>query len=169
MTSKRLSVQEVALFALLGALMYALKMSMAVLPNIEPVSLLVIVYTLVFGRRALWPVFIYVLLEFLTWGVALWTINYLYIWVLLHLLTGLLRPMDAPLGWAVLSGAFGLCFGLLCAPVYWFAGGWAYALSWWLSGIPYDLLHCAGNFCMTLLLYKPCRRALQKLKDRAAL
>ena len=60
----------------------------------------------------------------------------------------------------------GLFFGLLCAPVQFFIGGWAYAVSWWISGIPFDLSHCAGNFAMALLLYRPCRRVLEELVKR---
>ena len=161
-----LPVRELVLYALLGTVMFALKMAMAGLPNIEPVSLLVIVYTLTFGRRAFWPIALYVMLEFFAWGVNLWTINYLYVWGILALLTSLFRAMDSVLGWAVLSGAFGLCFGLLCAPVYWVTGGWTFALSWWVSGIPYDLLHGIGNFFVALALFKPCRRVLDQLCEQ---
>ena len=74
--------------------------------------------------------------------------------------------MESPLGWALLSAGFGLAFGLLCAPVSLFMGGWAYAVSWWISGIPFDLMHCAGNFVMALLLFKPLRLLLEKLYSR---
>ena len=43
-------------------------------------------------------------------------------------------------------------------------GGWGFALTWWVSGIPYDLLHGVGNFFVTLALFKPCHRVLQLLK-----
>lgn len=166
MTSKRLSLRELVLYAILGAVMYGGKMALSFLPNIEPVSLLVIVYTLAFGRKALWPIYVYIALELVTWGISAWSVNYLYVWLILFLLTRTLRHMESPLSWAVLSGSFGLCFGLLCAPVYGFIGGWGYAVSWWLSGIPYDLLHCAGNFAITLLLYKPCVQVLRELNTR---
>jgi len=165
MGSKTLSARELVLYALLGAVMYAGKMALAFLPNIEPVSLLIILYTLAFGRKALWPLYLYVALEWVTWGVSAWSLNYLYVWLILYALTRLCRNMTAPLHWAVLAGGFGLCFGLLCAPVYAFIGGWGYALSWWISGIPYDLLHCAGNFAITLALFRPCLNILQKLSS----
>ena len=81
----------------------------------------------------------------------------------LVLLAMVFRRMESPLGWAVLSGAFGLSFGALCALVYWVSGGWAFALSWWVSGIPFDLLHCAGNFAMALVLFRPCKNVLTRL------
>lgn len=155
---------ELILLALLGALMFGAKMAMAALANIEPVSILVIVYTVVFGRKALWAVYIYVMLEILLWGLGLWNVNYLYVWLILHLICLLLRKMDSPLGWAVVSGAFGLGFGLLCAPVYCITGGWAFGLSWWISGIPFDAVHCVANFAIALALWRPLTRGLSRLK-----
>ena len=151
------------MLALLSALLFGAKTAMAPLPNIEPVSLLIIVYTAVLGLRALIPVYIYVLLEIVTWGFGYWSACYLYVWAVLALAAWLLRRMESPLGWAALSGGFGLCFGALCALTYWAAGGWAFALSWWISGIPFDLLHGAGNFVLALVLFKPCKAVLSRL------
>ncbi|MDE7262268.1 MAG: hypothetical protein K2N78_09465 [Oscillospiraceae bacterium] len=163
MGKQAFSARETAVMGLLSALLFGAKMVMAPLPNIEPVSLLVIVYTVVLGLRALIPVYVYVLLEITTWGLGYWSIYYLYVWAVLALAALLLRKMQSPLGWAALSGAFGLCFGALCALSYWVAGGWAFALSWWVSGIPFDLLHGAGNFALALFLFKPCRTVLSRL------
>ena len=71
--------------------------------------------------------------------------------------------MTHPLGWALVSGVFGLLFGPLCALTHLVTGGPAFALSWWLSGIPYDLLHCVGNFVIALVLFVPLRKLLDKL------
>lgn len=157
------TAREIAILGLLSALLYGAKVVMAPLPNIEPVSLLVIVYTAVLGRKALIPVYIYVMLEIITWGFGYWSACYLYVWAVLAFAAWLLRKMESPLGWAAVSGAFGLCFGALCSIAYWVAGGWAFALSWWLSGIPFDLLHGAGNFVMALVLFKPCKTVLSRL------
>ena len=157
------TLREVALFGILGALTFGTKVAMSFLPNIEPVSLFVMLYAVVFGRKALYPIYLYVLLEILFYGIHLWNINYLYVWVILALGAWLMRKSENPLAWALLSGVFGLFFGALCAPVYLFSGGLAFAVSWWISGIPFDLLHCAGNFVMALLLFIPLRRLLEKL------
>lgn len=164
-----LSVKGIVVLSLLGAVMFTAKMAMAWLPNIEPVSLLVMVYTVVFGRRALYPIYIYVAMECLIWGVNFWSIAYLYVWALLALFAWLFRNMRSHIGWAVLSGGFGLCFGALNALVYLVAGGPAFALSWWIAGIPFDALHCAGNFVMALALFHPCRRVLVKLSRQVGL
>ena len=162
-TRGRNYVRDTAALGLLTALLLGSKMAMAWLPNIEPVSLLIIVYVAVLGLRALLPIYAYVLLEYALWGFGLWSACYLYVWLVLALAAYALRRMESPLGWAVLSGAFGLCFGGRCALTYLAVGGWALALSWWVQGIPFDALHCAGNFAMALVLFRPCKRALARL------
>ena len=106
-------------------------------------------------------------MEILIWGLGFWNLCYTYVWLVLVVLAMLFRKMESPLGWAVLSGAFGLSFGALCTLVYWVTGGWAFALSWWVSGIPFDLLHCAGNFAMALVLFRPCRQGRRPIGRRS--
>ena len=153
------------MFGVLGGLTFAAKLVMSPLPNIEPVSLLVMLFAVVYGRKALFPVYVYVFLELAVFGLGLWTAAYLYIWALLALTALLLHRMESALGWAILSGLFGLLFGALCAPVCLLTGGPAFALSWWLSGIPFDLAHCAGNFVLALLLFSPLRRLFARFSQ----
>jgi len=162
----RLSVREMILFGILGALTFALKLAMAGLPNIEPVSLTVMVYAAVFGLKALYPVYIYVVMEILYFGLGTWNICYLYVWPILAVAAWVLRSMQGSLGWAMLSGVFGMAFGALCGIVDIFIGGFAYAAAKWVSGIPFDLAHCVGNFLITLILFPPLRRLTEKLYAR---
>ena len=161
-SSDPISIRELVLFGVLGAMTFALKMAMAFLPNIEPVSLTILVYAAVFGWKALYPTYVYVVLEILYFGLGTWNICYLYIWAVLAGAAILLRGMRHPLGWAVVSGAFGLLFGALCGIVDIFIGGWSYAVAKWISGIPFDVAHCAGNFCIALVLFGPLRNLVEK-------
>ena len=162
----KLSIREITLFGMLAAMTFGAKWVMAPLPNIEPVSLMVLVFGAVFGWKALFPVGVYVAAEILFYGLGTWNINYLYIWAILAGAAIVLRQMEHPLGWAILSGAFGLLFGFFCAPVDMVIGGWSYAVAKWVSGIPFDLMHCAGNFVIALLLFKPLRTLTQTLYRR---
>ncbi len=154
------------LLAMLAALTFAMKVVMSYLPNIEPVSLMVLLMMVTFGWKGLAGVGVYVVMEILYYGLGQWNINYLYIWALLAVGAMLLRNMEHPLGWALLSGGFGLAFGILCAPVDIAIGGFGWAVSKWVSGIPFDIAHCAGNFIMALLLFKPLRQLMQRLYKR---
>ena len=162
----KLTIGEICLFGVVGALTFAAKYAMSALPNIEPVSLMVMLFAVTFGIKALFPLYLYVAMEILFFGLGLWNINYLYIWAILALAAYGLRKMEHPLGWAVLSGGFGLLFGALCAPVDAVIGGFSYAGAKWVSGIPFDLAHCIGNFVIALLLFVPMRKLLCKLYKR---
>lgn len=163
---KRLNIREVTLFAILGALTFALQVVMAPLPNIEPVSLLVMIYAAVFGWKCLYPVYIFVVMEILFYGISTWNIYYLYVWTVLAFAAILMRKTKQTFPWALLSAVFGLFFGALCGIVDVFIGGFGYAAAKWVSGIPFDLLHCGGNFAIALIMFKPLRSAMEKLHLR---
>lgn len=162
----KLKLREIALFGMLGALTFGAKVAMSGLPNIEPVSLMVMLMAVVFGWKALYPIYLYVLMEILLYGISLWNINYLYVWLILAVAAIFMRKLRNPLWWALLSGVFGMAFGLLCAPVYTVMGGWDYALRWWLAGIAFDVPHAIGNFVIALILFAPLRKLLEKLYRR---
>lgn len=159
----KITVKELALFSVLGALTFGAKYVMSFLPNIEPVSLMVMLFAVIFGRKCGYPIGLYVAMELLFYGIGLWNINYLYIWGVLAVAAYLLRNMRHPLGWAMLSGAFGLLFGALCGIVDVVIGGVPYAVAKWVSGIPFDIMHCAGNFVIALLLFQPMRELMERL------
>ena len=158
-----MTVRQITLFGILAALTFGAKVAMSALPNIEPVTLLLLVFGAVFGWKSLFIAYVYVLAEILFYGIGTWNINYLYIWVIPAALGWGLRKMKHPALWAVVSGLFGLLFGALCAPVDLCIGGLGYAVSKWISGIPFDAAHCAGNFVMALLLFTPLRNLTQRL------
>jgi len=165
-TQKRLKTKDLCLFAVLGALTFAAKFAMAGLPNMEPVSLFVMAFAVTFGKKAVYPIGIYILLEYLFYGLHLWSINYLYIWFILAFAAWKLRGMEERFGWGVLSGFFGLLFGFFCVPVMIAVGGVSYAFAWWASGIPFDLAHAASNFALAFVLFLPLRRLLERLYHR---
>jgi energy-coupling factor transport system substrate-specific component len=160
---KTLTVREVTLFGVLAAMTFGAKFVMSYLPNIEPVTLLLLVFGASFGWRSLFIVYVYVLAEILFYGLGTWNINYLYIWVIPAMAGWLLRRWKNPVIWAVIAGLFGLLFGVLCAPVDLCIGGMGYAISKWISGIPFDAAHCAGNFVLTLVLFVPLRKLIHRL------
>ena len=168
---RNFSARDLALYSLLGATLFAAKTAMAALPNIEPVSLLVILLAVSFGWKAMSAVVLFIGLEFCLWGVGPWSLCYLYAWPLLALITYFFRKTDSAFFWAIVSGAFGLLFGLLCSFPYFFigaasggmSGGLRAMFAWWIAGIPYDLLHGAGNFALMLALYRPVSSLLRRI------
>ena len=166
MRNSKINLREWILFGILGALVFAMKFVMAALPNIEPVTLCLVIFGAVFGYKALYPAYVYVALEIFCFGLGTWNICYLYVWLIPVALGTFLREIKQPLAWALITGVFGLVFGALCGIADIFVGGFGYAVTKWVSGIPFDIAHCAGNFCMALALYKPLRQLLERLYRR---
>jgi energy-coupling factor transport system substrate-specific component len=162
-TKQKLTTREIAVMGLMIAVLEASVHAMSALPNIEPVTLLLMLYTLFLGKKVIYVLAAYLLLEGCFYGFGLWWIMYLYVWPLLTFLTYLLRRQRSVWVFAILSGLFGLFFGALCSIPYFFIGGISGGFAWWVSGIPFDLIHCASNFLLCLFLFSPLRKCLTRL------
>lgn len=157
----KLSAREMSLLALMGALMFVMQLAMASLRNVHITAVLIILTAVFFGWRVMYAVFVFVLLEGLTWGFGLWVISYMYLWPILAAVAVLLRRNDSALVWAIVAAVHGLFFGLGCSIPYLFIGGWSMAFSYFVSGLLFDIRHCIGNFVLTLVLYRPLKRAME--------
>lgn len=149
----------------------AVQVGLAFLPNIELVSLLILVFTRIFGKKTLYIISIFILLEGFLFGFGIWWMNYLYVWFILYFLASFFgRKEDTVLKTALLSGFYGLSFGALCTIPYFFfinyhstQSGFQNALAYWISGIPFDITHGIGNFVLALFLYRPLMFTLKHL------
>lgn len=157
-----LNTKEIALMGILSALLIIGQVALGFLPNIEVVTLLVIAYTLVFGKKVFFIIYIFVLVEGLIYGFGLWWINYLYVWSVQAAVTLFFRKQKSVLFWSILSGFFGITFGALCALPYFAIGGPQAAFAYWISGLAYDISHCIGNVVVCLVLFKPVLSILKR-------
>lgn len=162
------SLREMILLAMIAAMMVATQVALASLPNIHLVAVFVILAAMLFGWKALWSVYIFVGLEGLIYGFSMWFVNYLYVWTVLAVIAVLCRRNRSPVFWAAVSGIFGLGFGALCSIPYFFVGGWAAGFSFWVAGIPFDLIHCVANTVLCAVLLMPLWRLCTKLLERSA-
>ena len=155
---------SICLMAMMGVLMVVSKEVLAFLPNVEILTLLIILFTLVFRKLVIGALSVFLLLEGLLYGFGLWWIMYLYIWPLLALLTWLFRWMKRAWQWAIFAGLYGLAFGALCSLVYWSMWSFPAILGWIAAGLPFDCNHATFNFLLCLLLYRPLRTGLEQLQ-----
>ncbi len=159
----RLTAREIAELSLICALMVAGKESLRVIPNVHPVTLLLLLATILYGAKALYPAFGFALLEIALYGAGIWNLMYLYVWPLAVLAALPFRKETSRALWAAIAGLHGLIFGALCAIPYFFIGGWRMAVSWWISGIPYDVIHCVSNAVLAFVLLPPLRKLVERL------
>lgn len=161
-----------AVFAMLGALMYASKIIMEVAPNVHLLGVFTIAFTVVYRKKALYPIYTYVLLNGIFCGFATWWIPYLYLWTVLWgaamLLPKRIPAKVRPLVYMLLCAAHGFLFGTLYAPAQALLYGLSFRgmIAWIVAGLPWDFVHGVSNFFCGILIV-PIVKILTFLENRA--
>ncbi len=154
---------------MLAAVMYLSKVIMEWIPNVHLLGMLIMSYTLVYRVKALIPIYVYIMLNGVFAGFAMWWIPYLYIWTILWGATMLLpREMDKKievLVYMIVCGLHGLLFGILYAPMQALMFGLSFEgmIAWIIAGLPFDAIHGVGNLAAGLLIL-PMTKLLRRLE-----
>ena len=158
------SIRELTELSVICALMFGIKEAMNILPNIHPVALIIILTTMIYGWKAMYPVIGFCILEIGVFGLGPWSLMYLYIWPLLVAIAMIFRENRNWFVWAIVAGVYGLIFGALCAIPYIFTSGIQAAVAYWIAGIPFDLIHAVSNFGIVLVLLPVLYNTMMKVK-----
>lgn len=149
--------------------MYASKMLMEVLPNVHLLGVFTITLTIVYRKKALYPIYMYVMLNGLFAGFNTWWLPYLYIWTVLWGITMLL-PQNMPskikpIVYMVVCALHGFLFGTLYAPAQALLFGLDFngMIAWIIAGLPWDFIHGISNFCCGVLIV-PLSAAIRKVE-----
>lgn len=156
---------------MMATLMFCSKILMEALPNIHLLGMLTMTYTIVLRKKALIPIYVYVLLNGLYGGFSMWWVPYLYIWTILWAVTMIL-PKNMPkkaacVVYPAVCGLHGFLFGILYAPAQavMFGLDLEQTIAWITAGLPFDALHGVGNLIAGLLIF-PVSEFLKKLFSR---
>ena len=154
----KLSVKEITVFSLLGSVMYLSKMIMELLPNVHLLGTFVIALTVVYRKKALFPIYVFVFITGLFSGFATWWLPYLYLWTVLWAVVMLLpRNIPAkvrPLVYMTICALHGYAYGTLYAPAQALIFGLNYTqmIAWIVAGLPWDFVHGTSNFFCGVLI-----------------
>ena len=165
----KLTVKETVVFGMLGALMYASKIIMEIAPNVHMLGVFTIAYTVVYRKKALYPIYTYVIINGMFSGFATWWIPYLYLWTILWGATMLLPksmpPKVKPIVYMIVNASHGFLFGTLYAPAQAILFGLDFdaMIAWIIAGLPWDILHGISNFFCAMLII-PIVSILQRLE-----
>lgn len=143
---------------MLGALMYASKIIMEVLPNIHLLGTLICAITVVYRVKALYPIYIFVFITGLYGGFSPWWIPYLYVWTVLWgavmLLPKQMPKKIAPFVYMAVCSLHGFLFGVIYSPAQALLFGLDFKgmLAWIAAGLPFDMIHGISNFFVGILI-----------------
>lgn len=154
----KLTIREIAVFGMLGGVMYASKLIMELIPNVHLLGVLTIAYTVVYRKKALYPIYTYVILNGIFSGFAAWWVPYLYLWTLLWgavmLLPRSIPKRAQPVVYMMLCAAHGFLFGTMYAPAQAILFGLSFKgmIAWIIAGLPWDFIHGISNFFCGILI-----------------
>ena len=134
----KLVAKDITLIGLMVAIIEVCKVIMKDIPNIELTTFWIIMFTLYFGKRIIYVIPTFVVIEGLMFGFGMWWIMYLYLWPILAVVTWLMRKNDGAWFWAMIAALFGLLFGFFGAFPYIVTSGIYGAFAWWIQGIPWE-------------------------------
>ena len=170
---KRISaVKYTALVGMMAATVECAKLALAVLPNIEAVSLLIALYSYVFGWAGVVAALVFVCIEPLVWGFGTLIVSYFIYWPLLALVFLAHGKIDLKNRFAVtgivvfMTFLFGIITSL--ADVGLFSGSfdrffYRFAV-YYARGVLFYALHIGSNFLIFLLAFPLLRDFLLRLK-----
>lgn len=150
-----MNTYKLTLLALLAALAVVGRSVFAFLPNVQPVTALIIICGLMLGPTA--AIILALLTTFLSnmlLGMGIWTVWQVVSWALIGLISGWIGkyPGETPVYIIVMVAVFsGYLYGFIISlTTYSIAGKfWPY----YLAGLPFDTYHAIGNAVFIILLY----------------
>ena len=154
----KLTTREIVIFGMLSAMMYVSKIIMEMIPNVHLLGVFIIAITVVYRKKALYPIYTYVLLNGLIAGFSAWWIPYLYIWTVLWGMTMLLPqnipPKIKPIVYMLVCAGHGFLYGTLYAPTQALLFGMDFraTIAWIIAGLPWDIVHGISNFFCGILI-----------------
>lgn len=152
------TTKEITIFSMLGALMYASKVIMEFAPNIHLLGVFTVAFTVVYRGKALYPIYIYVMLCGIFNGFAAWWVPNLYIWTFLWgavmLLPKKMPKRLRPIVYMLVCAAHGFLYGTLYAPAQAIFFGLSFQgmIAWIIAGLPWDCIHGVSNFFCGILI-----------------
>ena len=154
----KLTVKELTIYAMLGTLMYASKVIMEFVPNVHLLGVFTVALTVVYRKKALYPIYIFVILTGILNGFATWWIPYLYLWTvlwgILMILPKKIPKKVQPIVYMIVCAAHGILYGTLYAPAQAILFGLSFKgmITWIIAGLPWDFIHGVSNFFCGVLI-----------------
>lgn len=164
------STRQLVLDALLIAITIAFKEVLSFLPNIEVVTLFLMIFTLNLSLKdSILIALGYSLVESLLYGINIYIISYFMVWLIIVFVTYLLRnKLNSYFKVAILSFLYGLLFDIPFSLPF-FMASFKAGISYLLQGVIFSIVHALGNFIVAVILFDQLNHIFKTLLKRAKL
>lgn len=164
--------RRIAILSMMVAVSHVGRLMFQFLPNVQPVTAILIILTLSMGMTdGMIVAVLSILVSNLTLGMGIWTIAQIASYIIIILITGaLIRPVfqKLPVWVMIIYTAFtGLLYGFVISVIMSYLLGLESFWVYYSFGIPMDIMHAFGNgafyFVLSPVLFPLIERGL-KLK-----
>ncbi len=152
------TIKEIIIFGMLGALIFVSKLITEALPNIHLIGMFITAISAVYKKKAIYPVYVFVLLSGIFYGFANWWIPYIYIWLPLWigvlLVPEKISEKKKYVIYIIICSLHGFLYGTLYAPAQAIMFGLTFreTLAWIGAGLLFDCIHGVSNLICGLLI-----------------
>ena len=163
--------KSVALSAVMAALLVAGKFALSFVPNVEVVTLFILVFTCAFGlARAMPAVLVFCIVDPFLYGfVPTVVVQYFFHYPLLCLSAWLIsRATRSEFAFLGLAAAASVLFWLE-TPVVNVLFAFSPFLGTLVAGIPFFIINLVSNCAVVLVLFRPLEKILENLSKRLTL
>lgn len=168
-------VKEISLIGILAAINIASRIVLQSLPNIKPVTSIIIISVMIFGLAfGIKLTIVTTLVSNIYLGMGIWTFFQILAWIVICLFTQILMDLFKKINrepniliMAILAFLMGYVFGVIVSLEKFVIGGPSLFIVYYLAGLLFDTLHAVGNFFFYLI----CAPILMKIfmKERVFL
>lgn len=168
-------VKEISLIGILAAVNIASRIVLQSLPNIKPVTSIIIISVMIFGLAfGIKLTIVTTLVSNIYLGMGIWTFFQILAWIVICLFTQILMDLFKKINrepniliMAILAFLMGYVFGVIVSLEKFVIGGPSLFIVYYLAGLLFDTLHAVGNFFFYLI----CAPILMKIfmKERVFL
>ena len=176
MSKSTLLIKRLVLIAVMGASLNVVKFALMYIPNVEAVTLFIVIYTYVFGLSMSLPAtLVFCVIEGFLFGFdPSWLIAYFIHWPFIALVSYgcKLLKIKNPILIAIIIGCATALFGFQSSFIYFLTGGAVGKEGWlkrywiyYMAGIWFYVAEVASALVMVSCLFKPLTKVLTKLSD----
>lgn len=165
--------REITIIGVLAATNIASRIALQSLPNIKPVTSIIIISVMIFGLSfGIKLTLVTTIVSNLFLGMGTWTFFQILAWIVICLLTQLLVDFYRMIHkepniilMAIFSALMGYVFGFVVSLEQFMIGGLGLFVSYYLAGIFFDTLHATGNFFFYLVCAPVLMKIFKKERD----
>jgi hypothetical protein len=168
---KKTATKNIVLTAMLAATLTSGKLALSFIPNVEIVTLLIVLYSAVFGKKiSVTAVVIFCIVEGLLYGFSYWLITYFIYWDALALFAGILSARTkSVVFFTVYAVVMTVFFGILSSVVDTFFSSspdpFRFFMIRYLNGIAFYVTQIVCNAVLFPVAFLQMRKVFEKSKE----